>query len=49
MLIKVSHLTKYYKVHKKEPGFIGSLRSLVKREYYAAKAVDIISFSIEEG
>jgi ABC-2 type transport system ATP-binding protein len=49
MLIKVSHLTKYYKVHKKEPGFIGSLRSLVKREYYAAKAVDNISFSIEEG
>ncbi len=47
--ITVSHLTKYYKVHKKEPGFFGSLKSLFSREYYDAKAVDDISFEIKEG
>lgn len=48
-IISVDHLTKYYKVHQKEPGFFGSLKSLVNRRYYDAKAVDDISFSIEEG
>ncbi len=48
-IISVSNLTKYYQVHKKEPGFVGSLKSLVKRNYYDAKAVDDISFSIAEG
>lgn len=48
-VISVSHLTKYYQVHKKEAGFTGSLKSLFKREYYDAKAVDDISFTIEEG
>jgi len=47
--IKVSHLHKYYQVFKKEPGIIGSLKSLVKRKYYDAKAVDDISFEIKEG
>ena len=49
MVISVSHLTKYYQVHQKEPGFKGSLKSLFHRKYYDAKAVDDISFSIEEG
>lgn len=49
MVISVSHLTKYYQVHKKGPGFKGSLKSLFKREYYDAKAVDDISFAIDEG
>src|SRR6185437_17023885 len=49
MVISVSHLTKYYQVHKKAPGFKGSLKSLFKREYYDAKAVDDISFEINEG
>ncbi len=47
--ISVSHLKKYYKIYKKEPGLIGSFKSLVQRKYYDAKAVDNISFSIEEG
>jgi ABC-2 type transport system ATP-binding protein len=46
---EVKNLKKYYQVHKKEPGFIGSLKSLVKRKYKTVKAVDNISFSIEEG
>jgi len=49
MVISVSHLTKYYQVHQKEPGFKGSLKSLFKRKYYDAKAVDDISFEIDEG
>jgi ABC-2 type transport system ATP-binding protein len=49
MVISVSHLTKYYQVHQKEAGFMGSLKSLVKRNYYDAKAVDDISFTINEG
>ena len=49
MVISVSHLSKFYKIHKKEAGFLGSMKSLVKREYFDAKAVDDISFEIEEG
>lgn len=47
--ITVSHLTKIYKVHQKEPGFSGSLRSLLKRNYQNTHAVDGISFNIEPG
>jgi len=49
MVIQVKNLTKYYQVHQKEPGFSGSLKSLFKRKYYDAKAVDDISFAIDEG
>lgn len=48
-IIKVDHLKKFYQVHQKEPGFFGSIKSLVNRKYYDAKAVDDISFTIEEG
>jgi len=48
-VISVQNLKKFYKVHQKEPGFWGSLKSLVKRKYYDVKAVDDISFEIEEG
>ncbi len=47
--ISVSHLKKYYKIYQKEPGLMGSLKSLFYRKYYDTKAVDDISFSIEEG
>ncbi len=49
MVINVSNLTKYYRIHQKEPGLSGSLKSLFNRQYYDAKAVDDISFSIDEG
>ncbi len=49
MIISVSRLTKYYQVHKKEPGLLGSIRSLVARKYETVKAVDDISFDIAEG
>jgi len=47
--IVVSHLKKYYRVHQKEPGLWGSLKSLIKRRYQTVKAVDDISFRIKEG
>lgn len=49
MIISVSHLSKYYKVYQKEPGFLGSIKSLVSRKYETITAVDDISFSISEG
>lgn len=48
-VIQVENLKKYYKVHKKEPGFLGSLKSFISREYEEVKAVDGISFAINEG
>jgi len=49
MVISASHLSKYYQVSQKEPGMIGSLKSLFSREYETVKAVDDISFEINEG
>jgi len=48
-VISVSNLKKYYKVHQKEPGLSGSVRSLFHRKYYDVKAVDNVSFEIEAG
>ncbi len=48
-IIDVKSLKKYYSVHQKEPGFIGSIKSLINRKYYDVKAVDDISFEIAEG
>lgn len=48
-VIKVSNLCKYYEVHHKEPGFWGSVKSLFSRKYRVVKAVDDVSFEIEEG
>lgn len=47
--VNVRHLRKYYRVHEKEPGLLGSITSLVRRKYRDVKAVDDISFTIEEG
>lgn len=48
-IISVSRLKKYYQVHKKEPGLAGSLKSLLARKYEEVRAVDGISFEIQEG
>lgn len=48
-VISVKNLKKYYKVHQKEPGLSGSIRSLFHRKYYDVKAVDNVSFNIEAG
>ncbi len=49
MTIQVEHLCKYYQVHQKEPGLIGSVKSFVKRKYADVKAVDDVSFHIDAG
>jgi ABC-2 type transport system ATP-binding protein len=48
-VIQVQHLSKYYKVHQKEPGLRGSIRSFVHRKYEDVKAVDDLNFHIDEG
>jgi ABC-2 type transport system ATP-binding protein len=47
--IIVEHLKKYYDIHHKEPGFMGSLRAFFNRKIEQMKAVDDISFTIEAG
>jgi ABC-2 type transport system ATP-binding protein len=39
----------HFKVHEKEPGLVGSLRSLVRRHYRNVVAVDNVSFDIPAG
>jgi ABC-2 type transport system ATP-binding protein len=48
-VIRASHLTKHFKVHKRPPGFASALRSLVHRTYDVVKAVDDVSFTIARG
>ena len=48
-IISILHLKKYYRTAQKEPGVINSLKSLFHRKYHEVKAVDDISFTIEEG
>jgi len=47
--ISVSHLSKHFKIYKKEPGLSGSIRSFFSRKYEVSKAVNDISFEIEQG
>src|SRR5258708_5262906 len=48
-VIQLQHLKKYFKVYKKEPGLWGSVKSLWDRKYEEVKAVDDISFEIQQG
>src|SRR3989338_9472206 len=48
-VISVKNLTKTYQVFKKEPGLIGTFKSLTHRKYEKIKAVDDISFDVGEG
>lgn len=48
-VISVKNFSKHYEVTKKDPGFVGSVKSLFTREYETVKAVEDISFSIDEG
>lgn len=47
--IEVKNLSKTYDYYKKDPGLKASIVSLFKREKLFTKAVDEISFNIEEG
>lgn len=48
-MIIVSNLSKHFKVFQKEPGFLGSIKSLFHRKYEEVKAVDKISFEVDTG
>ena len=48
-IIEVSGLCKSFRTYKKAPGFWGAVRGLVHRRYEQTKAVDEVSFSVEEG
>jgi ABC-2 type transport system ATP-binding protein len=48
-VVEVRNLKKIFKVHEKEAGLGGSIKSLFRRNYKFVNAVDDISFSIEQG
>jgi ABC-2 type transport system ATP-binding protein len=47
--VDVRGLSKTYRYHRKEPGFRGSLRALVRRQTLETRAVEDVSFSIQPG
>src|ERR1700678_1615746 len=47
--IEVENLTKVYRVNKKKPGIGGAIEAMFKREYTEVRAVNDVSFKIEEG
>ena len=48
-LIEVDQLTMIYRTSKKEPGLLGAVKALFSRRQGEVRAVDGVSFSIEEG
>ena len=48
-MIEVQHLKKEFKMNKKYPGFKGAIKSFFSKEYTIKKAVDDISFNINDG
>ncbi len=48
-IIEASGLTKTYRVAQKQPGFLGALRGLYRRQYKDVRAVVDVSFTIEPG
>ncbi|MFC4453207.1 ATP-binding cassette domain-containing protein [Deinococcus sonorensis] len=49
LAVRVSGLTKTYRIHEKEPGLLGSLRSFTHRKFRDVNAVQDISFSLRPG
>jgi ABC-2 type transport system ATP-binding protein len=48
-IIKVRALSKTYQIYRKQPGLIGALRGLFRREHEEVIAANNVSFSVEEG
>lgn len=48
-MIHVKNLQKEFKIHQAREGLSGALRDLFSREYKTVKAVDSISFDVQEG
>ncbi|MEQ1861510.1 MAG: ATP-binding cassette domain-containing protein, partial [Chthoniobacteraceae bacterium] len=47
--VEARALTKVYRTYKKKPGLAGAVRGLFRREYAETRAVEDVSFSLEEG
>lgn len=48
-MIEVKDISKYFKIRKRNPGFMGSVQSLFYSKYDTIKAVNNVSFSIPKG
>ncbi|MFM1655290.1 ATP-binding cassette domain-containing protein [Brevibacillus sp. B_LB10_24] len=48
-MIKVSQLQKVFRIHQARSGLAGAFRDLFNRQYKTVKAVDGVSFQVEEG
>ena len=48
-VVLVEHLCKTYRVQKKEPGLLASIRGLLRRAQLDVRAVEDVSFRIERG
>jgi ABC-2 type transport system ATP-binding protein len=48
-VIEVEKLTKTYRVHKRAPGVVAALRSVLRRRYEEVRAVEELSFRIADG
>lgn len=48
-LINIQDLSRNYKVHRKEPGLLGSLRGLINRQFDIVPAVKSINLTINQG
>lgn len=48
-MIEVKNIKKYYKISKRQKGFVSSIKHLFHRKYEEKKAVDNISFTIKKG
>lgn len=48
-IIRAEGLCRTYSVYEKQPGLVGSIRSLWNRKYRTVVAVDNVSFSVEPG
>lgn len=48
-MIEVSNLTKTFKVHRKQPGLVNSMKALFHREWITNTALDDVSLSIGKG
>jgi len=48
-MIKVTNLTKDFKIHTREEGLLGAVKSLFSSKYTLKRAVDTVSFTIGQG
>ncbi len=48
-MIDVRGLSKTYRVHRRPPGLAAALKSVLRRKYDEVKAVDALSFHIDDG